>query len=54
MHPDGSISVMDRSKDIIMRCGIPIPPSVIESCLNKDGIEVHISSSPIFELTMEL
>ena len=35
LDQNGNVFILGRSKDIIKRKGIPIPPAAIESCLNR-------------------
>lgn len=43
---DGRVYILGRSKDIIKRKGIPIPPAVIESCLNRYGMVRSSNPNP--------
>lgn len=51
MEVDGTLYVMGRYKDIIIRAGENLSPALIETCLNKAG--VMVISSSVFSLLLQ-
>lgn len=42
MDEDGALYIMGRYKDIIIRGGENLSPALIENCLEKTGVRVHM------------